>query len=62
MLTIKGVEFPEPDPGSKHDFSITLQHGKDSDEDSSLRIGGQVREQKNNATSVSAWLLSPNAI
>jgi hypothetical protein len=57
MVTIKGVEFPEPDPGSKHNFSITLQHGKDSDEDSSLRIGGQVREQKNDATSVSVWLL-----
>ena len=35
MVTIKGVEFPEPDPGSYHNFSITLEHGPESSEDTS---------------------------
>ena len=47
MVTIKGVEFPEPDPGSFHNFSITLEHGDQdtfSDAEPSLRIGGRNRE------------------
>ena len=45
VVTVRGVEFPEPEAGSKHNASITLQHGDLADENGVLREwGGQLRE------------------
>lgn len=45
IVTVRGVEFPEPDPGSYHNASITLRHGLLPNELGVMREwGGQVRE------------------
>jgi hypothetical protein len=44
VVTIKGVEFPEPEPGSRHNASITLEHGKLKVDGVLREWGGQVRE------------------
>jgi len=44
IVTVRGVEFPEPDEGSAHNASITLEH-KDLTVNGVVREwGGQVRE------------------
>jgi hypothetical protein len=45
IVTVRGVEFPEPEPGSYHNASITLRHGFLPNELGVMREwGGQVRE------------------
>ena len=45
IVTVRGVEFPQPEPGSNHNASITLRHGFLPNEQGVMREwGGQVRE------------------
>ena len=44
VVTVRGVEFPEPDVGSLHNASITLRHGFLTIDQVEREWGGQVRE------------------